>query len=473
MSARLAAFLYRFRFPLSAAIVSGAVALLPRVDITTIDNDITAWFSREDPVYREYERFRREFGGTRQLIVALEVRDPAGGDVFTRERLEAVDAISAAIERIPTVERVHSLATATVVSALDDGEGIDVRPLADYLDRGGPARVRALAMGDELVRGDLVSEDGRVAAILVGFDEDRVDAVRAQVLEAVRRAVESRLPPGLVAHYNGSIEISETYNRVTLANQRQFTPPILLVTLAALWAMFRSWRKTLLVLVAIVVSLAWTLGLYSLAGFSYNVLSSMLVPLIVVLAIADDVHIVQHFERERRHAGPREAFEHTVASLAAPIAGASGTTALGMLSLATSDIVAVRTFGIGAAVGVMVDCALSLVLVPTLLTLVPPDARAAPHERRLVEPLRQAARATAARWRIVLVAAAIVTAIAGAGIARLRVETNHISFFADRHPLHVSADLIDRELAGVYGFNIMLEGPPGSLASPDALRRMD
>ena len=36
-------------------------------------------------------------------------------------------------------------------------------------------------------------------------------------------------------------------------------------------------------------------------GFSYNVLSSMIVPLVVVLAIADDVHIMQHWDEERRH----------------------------------------------------------------------------------------------------------------------------------------------------------------------------
>ena len=33
---------------------------------------MTAWFSKQDPVYVEYERFRQEFGGTRTLIVALE-----------------------------------------------------------------------------------------------------------------------------------------------------------------------------------------------------------------------------------------------------------------------------------------------------------------------------------------------------------------------------------------------------------------
>ena len=88
----------------------------------------------------------------------------------------------------------------------------------------------------------------------------------------------------------------------------------------------------------------------------------------MILAIADDVHIVQHFNHELRATGSKEhAFKSSVQHLFTPLLGASGTTALGLLSLATSDVVAVRAFGIGSAVGVMVDFVMSLVFVPTLL----------------------------------------------------------------------------------------------------------
>ena len=75
-----------------------------------------------------------------------------------------------------------------------------------------------------------------------------------------------------------------------------------------------------------------------------------------MLAIADDVHIVQHYNEVMRETGDRaHAFKTTVSTSPLPLFAASGTTALGMLSLATSDVHAVRAFGIGSAVGVMVD----------------------------------------------------------------------------------------------------------------------
>jgi predicted RND superfamily exporter protein len=481
VSERLADWIYRWRIPCSIFFVVGAVAFVPRANITHIDNDITAWFSKEDPVYRDYERFRAEFGGTRALIVAIKA--DSADRLFARDTLKAIEEISGDIERVDTVERVNSLATATIVQALasttepaptaDNEGGLEVRPLLEDLDSRDPADIKRAALADDLIRGDLVSDDATTTAIIVSFDEDRIDQVRAGVIQKIHELVDPKLPQGVRAYYNGSLEISETYNRITLDNEQKFTPPILLFTVLAIYLSFRSWRKTLLTLFAVLISILWTLGVYSLMGFTYNVLASMLVPLIVVLAIADDVHIMQHWDEERRTGNTEQAFKATVAHLAAPLLGASATTALGMLSLATSSVVAVRAFGIGSAVGIMLDFVISLVLMPTLLTLVRPETGEAPHERYLLRPLAAIARYSCAKPGRVLAVSLALSAVAILGMLRLRVDTNHISFFSRNHPLGQSAAIIDKELAGVYSFQIMLEGPPDSMQAPETLQRVD
>jgi predicted RND superfamily exporter protein len=476
VSRRIASVIFRWRFPLSAFLILGAIALSPRANITQIDNDVTAWFSKEDPVYKDYERFRSEFGGTRALIIALQA--DSADRLFSREMLRLITEITGDIERVDTVQRVNSLATATIVEALpvspgSDEGGLDVRPLLEGVETRDPAEIKQKALEDDLIRGDLIAEDARTTAIIVSFDEDRIDEVRTGIIQRIHEIVDPKLPPGVRAYYNGSLEISETYNRITLDNQRTFTPPILLFTLLAIYFAFRSIRKTFLAIVAILVSVLWTLGLYSLMGFSYNVLSSMLVPLIVVLAIADDVHIMQHWDEERRRGSGEQAFKATVTHLVAPLFGASATTALGMLSLATSNVVAVRSFGIGSAVGIMVDFVISLILMPTLLSLVKPETSAAPHERYFIRPLRAVAQFSCAHPRRVLVVSLALSAVALFGMTKLRVDTNHISFFSRNHPLGQSAAVIDKELGGVYSFQLMLDGPPDSLKTPDALQRLD
>ncbi len=474
MSAWVARQLWRARFVLSAFIVIGAAALAPLTNFTSLDNDITAWISKSDPVYQTYERFRKEFGGGRVLLVALK-----SDHLFTDQSLRAIREMSDEIRRVQLVERVDSLATANVVRSLpadgDDGGGIEVQPLVrDLGAAGGAEAVRTRALQDDLLRGDLVSEDGTTTAIVVTFDEDRIDDVRSAVIEAIHAIVDPRLPAGMQAFYNGSLEISETYNRVTIANARNLTPPILALMILGVIVMFRSWRATLLVVISVLASASWTMGLYVLMGFKYNVLASMLPPLILVLAVADDVHIVQHFIHELRESGrTREAFLSTVEHLWLPLLGASATTALGLLSLATSNVQAVRQFGIGSAVGVMVDFVMSIVFLPTLLTLVKPDTAPPPQERWLAKPMGAVATFAMHRARPVLVAVGVASAVAIAGIWHLRVDTNHINFFAERHPLHQSAAVIDRELAGVYSFNVLFEGDAGVMKSPDTMRRLE
>jgi predicted RND superfamily exporter protein len=475
VSLRVARFIYRWRLLLSGIAVLGAVVLAPRAQIQNIDNDLTAWFSEDDPVYQDYERFQNEFGGTRTLLIAI--KTPGRDRLFSTESFDFLTKVSEDIERVQAVQRVSSLATATVVDALpateDDDGGLSVRRLIEDLDELTPAEVGARALEDELFRGDLVSEDASVTALVIFFDESRIDDVRAEVLADIRRIVSAALPGDFEAHYNGSLEITEWYNRVTLANQTKFTPPIFVFTLAALYLMFRSWRKTVLTFGAILVSLLWTLGLYDLFGLSYNVLSSMIVPLVVVLAIADDVHILQHYGLARRTKSHEDAFVGTVSHLLAPIFSASLTTALGMLSLATSEVVAVREFGIGAAMGVMIDFAISVVLVPTMLAWVKPDERAVPQESWFLDPLRRVAMFSTRHARTVLVAGAVIVVVAGVGASRLKVDTNHINFFSERHELYASAQVMDTQLSGIYTFQVFLEGAPDSMQQPDVLSRMD
>ncbi len=476
MSLRAAKFIYRWRLLLSGAIVIGALVLSPRAQIQTIDNDLTAWFSADDPVYQDYVRFRDEFGGTRTVIVAIEA--PSRERLFSAEGFAFLENISDDIERVQVVTRVSSLATATVVDSLpssgpDDDGGLRVRRLIKDLDRTTPAAVGQRALDDELFRGDLISGDGAVTAVIVFFDETRIDDVRAEVLTEIRGLVDSQLPAGFKAHYNGSLEISEWYNRVTLANQLTFTPPILALTLLALFVMFRSVKKTLLTFAAIGVSLLWTLGLYDLFGFSYNVLSSMIIPLVVVLAVADDVHILQHYGLACRTESREDAFVSTIRHLLAPLFGASVTTALGMLSLATSQVVAVREFGMGAAAGVMVDFAISIVLVPTMLGWVREEPETVPQEAWFLEPLRKVAMFSTRRAPQVMAVVGLLVVLAGVGMSRLRVDTNHINFFSEHHELYTSAQVIDQRLSGIYTFQVFLEGAPESMRQPDVLKRMD
>ena len=122
----------------------------------------------------------------------------------------------------------------------------------------------------------------------------------------------------------------------------------------------------------------------------------------------------------------------------------------------------------------MVDFVISLVLVPTLLVAGEAGDGRAPHERYLVlAPLQRVARFSCAHpGACSRSSLARRRSLAALGILRLRVDTNHINFFsADASAQPVGGGHRQASSAGVYSFQILLEGPPESLKTPDALQR--
>jgi predicted RND superfamily exporter protein len=474
---RLASLIYRFRLASFAVAILGVLWLLPKIDLAALDDDLTTWLSTDDPIYQTYERFRKEFGEQQPILIAIQ-----SDHLFTPEVLRFVRTVTDDLQRVDTVQRVDSLATANVVETLPSdpttGEpgGIDVRALLDrrHDDQAGAERVRRRVLGDPLFRGDLVSDDGRVTAIVVTVDDRRFDPVRSTVLSKIHRVVEEHRPTDVRVFYNGDPEITDALAHISVNDAAVMTPLIVLLTVLGIYGMFRSWRLTLLLVVASLISMVWCVGLFFALGFRFNIVASMLPPLVLILAVTDDVHIVQQFETEfRRHRDGRRAFVATIEHLFVPLLGASGTTALGLVSLATSNVVAVRTFGIASALGVMVDLILSLCVVPTLLLWMRGRAVVPERTERPVAFMQRLSRFSIRHAAPVLTVTVGVMLVAGIGILRLQVDTNQQNFFAPDHPLHESAKVFDEELSGVYSFNILLEGEPDSMKAPDTLRRIE
>ena len=160
-----------------------------------------------------------------------------------------------------------------------------------------------------------------------------------------------------------------------------------------------------------------------------------------------------------------DAFNATVSDLACRCWPPAARPRSGMLSLATSHVHAVRAFGIGAAVGVMVDFAISLVLVPTLLTLIKPSALPPPQERWLLGPMRRVARLLlpASRARDGR-SPAVIAVVAMVGVLRGCASTPTTST-SSRAAIRCRArrTLIDRKLSGVYSVPGLLRGAAESM----------
>ena len=104
--------------------------------------------------------------------------------------------------------------------------------------------------------------------------------------------------------------------------------------------------------------------------------------LVYVLGLSGAVHIVNYYREACYEHGPRRAVEIAVMHSLFPCALASFTTALGLISLTTSNLTPIYKFGLFSAIATLVTVVLLFTYLPSALTIWPVGyKKKQPHER--------------------------------------------------------------------------------------------
>ena len=94
---------------------------------------------------------------------------------------------------------------------------------------------------------------------------------------------------------------------LTERDLKTFMPIAGLIFVILLALYFRNIAGTILPLITVCISIVWTLGTIHLLGFSMSILSSLIPNLVLILGIADGVHILTRHQEDLRTEPDRRA----------------------------------------------------------------------------------------------------------------------------------------------------------------------
>ena len=454
-----------------ALLSAGAAVMAPQVGF---DSDIEIWFLEDDPNLVTYHEFLERFGADEIAVIGL-----FGGDVFTPERLAALDRLTEAVVEVPHAWRVRSLTNARVVRSRGPGH-IAVERLVEELptDAEGAAALRTEALSHDTIRGLLVSEDGRAAAVVTELDpegnKDFVDKVA--FVRALREAAAEHAPPGLTVRVTGSPILDEAFYTYTERDFRLLGPLAALVVVLAALLLFRRGAAVVVPLAVVALANLWLFGLMGLFGLKINIVSTSLMALVLAVGVADSVHVVSDYYQQLVEGKPRgQAIAHATASLLVPCLFTSATTCAGFLSLLTSTLQPVRGFGWLAAIGVSFAFLLSMTVIPCVLSFLPaPDPRYLARQRdgRISRLLGWLGRPgpRRARWTLAISAGLVLLGVGSLG--RLDTDANPMNYFLPGDPVRADMMAVDAELGGSSSFEFYVETQDGGLKDQVVLQRL-
>ncbi len=471
---RYAAFVLRYRWPVFASAVAVMLGLTAGLHFITVSNDWRDTFDEGNPQLLAYDALEETYTATKAAVVAVA---PKTGTVFTREALGAVEELTEAAWRVPWSTRVDSLTNYFHSEAF--GDDLKVEPLVDGADSLGDddlARIRKIVLSEIEVAGRLVSHDGRVAGLVIGFAlPENESGAEAEVLDHLQRLLdEARAEhPDIAYHLTGDAFVNRVMTQAVDEDMQVLAPAAFLVILAAAAVLLRSLTGMLSLVVVLVFVIGSTMGVIGWTGLVLNAANSGVPIIVMTVAIAHSVHIVETvLSGMSRGLGKDEAIVESLRDNAWPVFLTTATTMIGFLSLNASDSPPFRILGTLVAFGVLCAFVYSMTLLPALLSVLPLRARPVRAERPGV--FDRLGAFVVARRTVLLWSVAAVAVVLAAGIPRIDLTDNWFQYLDERHEFRRDTDFVVENLTGMENLEYSLgAGREGGITDPAYLRKVE
>jgi predicted RND superfamily exporter protein len=473
----------------TAIMILGTLLLGSMIIRVHVDTDPENMLSRDEFVRIFHDRTKKEFALYDVVVLGMvNENDPDG--VFNPQSLARIDALSkfAATLEDPNdpgrrvVDR-NIIAPDNVDNIQQDGPG-QVR--FEWLMKEVPTsreearQIRDFALGNPLLKGTLVSEDGRAIALYLPLTrKDFAHSVSKRLKEKIKE-----LGSGDDRFYITGLPVAEDTFGKEMFIQMAISAPLAMLMIFLLMLYF--FRKIQLIISPLIIAMCTviaTMGLLIGTGNTLHIMSSMIPIFIMPIAVVDSIHILsEFFDEYQKRKDRRATIEHVMGHLFKPMLFTSLTSAAGFASLAFTPIPPVQAFGIFVAIGIMLAWLLTIVFIPAYVMLMKESSLENFGSSEHVDPgtdrslinrhLRWIGTTSSHRPWLVIAFNIGVMAVGVVGILMIQVNDNPVKWFKKTHEIRKADKVLNRHFGGTYEAYLVLSGKEQGTSPEKAADRL-
>ena len=474
IESRLGGWVVDLRWPIIAVSLALAGIAASGTAFLEFSADSRLYASSDNPQRRASEAIENTYGKSLNVFFAVV---PADRDATSALALEATAWLTERSWTVPYATRVDSLVNFQHVTA--DGDDILVRDLVDkdvIGDADERSRIRAVALAEPRLAGRLIARDGGVGGISVtvhppGEDEMVEGARVAAFARGLAAEVRERFP-GVDVRVTGLVIFNQTFVDVSLNDLKILVPATFAAMTLMLVFLTGGLSGTFAIMLVVALAVMAAVGLGGWAGLPMTPPAAIAPVVVLTVAIASCVHIFSSLVHAMRSDASgatgepkRDAIVESVRVNLQPVFLACLTTALGFLSMNFSEVPPLRHLGTFVAFGVGAAFALSVTLLPALLSLLPVRVGAAGDRRdaamaALGEFVIRRRRVLG--WGLGAIAVALL-----ASIPRNELNDVFLHYFDESIEFRRDADFTVDNLTGIYTMEYSLDsGAPEGIGDP-------
>jgi hypothetical protein len=306
------------------------------------------FFPQGDPDLEFFERFKEKFEADDNfLLIAVENKK----GVFEQDFLENFDSLGRAIRPLSVVRGVQSVTT--INYPIITPFAVTQIPAIHIDDPERYERDKEVLLEDERFVGNLISEDAKSVVIFVKTTDKMFQDDAENFMDSVRLLTNSF---GFdAAHYLGRANFQKEL--VSMQKREIIVSAAIsnVLVIIILFLIFRTFWGTIISMGSVVLGLLLFMGTLGALGRELNAMSALYPVLMVIVGTSDVIHILSKYIDElKKGATKDDAIWTSIKEIGMATLLTSVTTAIGFVSLVSSQIMPIRDFGINAAIGVII-----------------------------------------------------------------------------------------------------------------------
>ncbi len=471
---RLGEWVIRFRW----LIIAGSIAIVMAAGSggkhLGFSTDYRVFFGKDNPQLQAFEQLQDTYTKNDNVLFGIAPKD---GKVFTPETLAVVEALTQAAWQIPYSLRVDSISNFQHTWA--DGDELIVEDLvkdASNLSEADLKRIKAIALAEPLMVGRLISPAGHMTGVnvtinLPGKSMSEVPEVVAFAREMARDIEAAH--PELKVYLSGMVLMNNSFSEASQTDMAELIPIMYFVLILVMGFLLRSISGAFVTVLVIGFSAVTALGLAGWAGIMFTPPSASAPTIILTLGVADSIHIlVTMFQEMRRGKSKREAILESLRINLQPVFLTSITTAIGFLSMNTSDAPPFHDLGNMVAMGVIAAFFYSILFLPAMMSILPVRIKAEKKSQDVI--IDRFGRFVVARRTPLFWGMLAITLLFIFSIPKNTLNDQFVNYFDDRYAFRTDTDFIVDNLTGIYLIEYSLEsGEEGGVSNPEYLKKLE
>ena len=456
---------------LSVGIVLGLASGASKLSFT---NDYRVFFSEDNPQLNAFENLQDTYTKNDNVLFLITPKD---GKVFTNEALTAVQEITEQSWQIPYSIRVDSITNFQHTYAEEDDLIVDdLVPEPGSMSEQKLDYVKNVALNEPMLINRLISSDSAYTGVNVIIQLPGIDqmAENPEVIKFVRKMRDE-----MAEKYNnieirlvGMVLMNNAFPEASQKDGQTLIPMAFGAIIIALLFLLRGFSGTAATVILVMFSIMAGMGLAGHLGIKLTPPSASAPIIILTIAIAGAVHLLVTMLQEiHKGMSKHDAIIESMRVNFQPIFLTSITTALGFLSLNSSDAPPFGDLGNISTFGVIAAFFLTVTFLPAVMFMLPIKAKHFVIGTSSMTKLGEfvVEKRTPLLWGLGITVLIIISLI-----PRNELNDVFVNYFDESVPFRVDTDYATKHLTGTYTISYSIDsGKAEHVSDPDFLQKVD